>query len=299
MKTNMLIVCLAVLVFSSCQAQQGDTPNRNTADKPSSAPAPYEPWVGKSQDSLIFMEKIGLVKGNSMPERCLSVGRAFIGTPYRAHTLEVADPEQVVVNLRGLDCWTLMDVALAMALVRRDSMLDFYAFVQKIRHLRYKNGIVDGYGSRLHYFSDWLLHAAELGYGRDITQELGGVPLQKTVDFITDNPKLYPRSRDSSALAHIKTAQERINAHTWYHIPKAQVPKIENQIQEGDILVLTSIRGNLDVEHQGFAVRDEKGALRFLHASSTTGRVVVSHREFPEYLMRIKAVSGVMVFRLF
>ncbi len=296
MKTNLFALCLTGLFFQACQAQQGNSHQLNNA---ATVAVPTEIWVGKPQDSLIFTEKIGEVSGANLAERCISVGRAFIGTPYLSHTLEVAQPEQTVINLRGLDCWTLMDVALAMSLAQRDSVRDFHYFVQKIRHLRYKNGNVNGYGSRLHYFADWMLNASELGYGRDITQELGGVPLEKNVAFITDNPQLYPNSRDSNALAQIRVAQDRINAQTWYYIPKSKIHDIENQIQDGDILVLTSVRRNLDVEHQGFAVHDEKGALRFLHASSTSGKVVVSHRVLSEYLMRIKAVSGVMVFRFY
>ena len=36
----------------------------------------------------------------------LDFARKFLGRPYVAATLEVADPEQVVVNLQGLDCAT-------------------------------------------------------------------------------------------------------------------------------------------------------------------------------------------------
>ena len=37
----------------------------------------------------------------------LFFARQFLGTPYVAHTLEVSDPERLVVNLRQLDCTTL------------------------------------------------------------------------------------------------------------------------------------------------------------------------------------------------
>lgn len=298
MKTNQLIVKTALFLAllngsPSCTAQPVSAPPSEVP--PQSSPA--EAWVGKPQDSLVFSEKITKVKGKILAERALSAAQTFIGTPYRSHTLEVSEPENTVINLRGLDCWTLMDAALAMAMCQRDSNPDFYNFVRHVRELRYKNGMPDGYGSRRHYFTEWLLYLSEQGIIYDITPELGGVPMKKKINFITANPALYPRTRDTAELNKIKTTQDHLNAQSWYYIPKTAVKKAQKHIRPGDIIVLTSVRSNLDVEHQGFAIYDTDGSMRLLHASSNRGRVMLSHRPLDEYLNRIKAVSGIMVFR--
>ena len=44
----------------------------------------------------------------------LDFARRLKGRPYVASTLEVADPERLVVNLRGLDCATLVETASAL-----------------------------------------------------------------------------------------------------------------------------------------------------------------------------------------
>lgn len=250
------------------------------------------------EDSLIFVQKIKNAHGDNLRERTLWFAKSFLGIPYKHHTLEVTSTEQTVINLRALDCWTYMDVALALAQTAGDSLPAFEHYVSRIRQLRYPNGVVNGYGSRLHYFYEWILNASELGLVRDITQELGGVPNPKTIQYITAHPIQYPKMKDSLDIARIKAGQERINAHEWHYIPKAQVKKIASKIETGDIIVLVSSRKDLDVEHQGFAVRDKDGVLKLLHASSTGGKVLISGRPLDVYLSRLPAMSGIMVIRI-
>ena len=45
----------------------------------------------------------------------VAIGKSFIGTLYEAHTLEVAQPETLVVNLRGFDCTTYVENCLVLA----------------------------------------------------------------------------------------------------------------------------------------------------------------------------------------
>ena len=42
--------------------------------------------------------------------------RQFLGIPYVAHTLEVNDDEQLVVNTRQLDCTTLVETVMALTI---------------------------------------------------------------------------------------------------------------------------------------------------------------------------------------
>ncbi|NNK19492.1 MAG: DUF1460 domain-containing protein, partial [Maribacter sp.] len=83
----------------------------------------------------------------------VAVGKTFLGTPYVAKTLEIGEIETLVVNLQGLDCTTYVENVLAFSLLLREGKSDFDAFTNNLETIRYKNGKLDGYASRLHYFS--------------------------------------------------------------------------------------------------------------------------------------------------
>ena len=86
----------------------------------------------------------------------LDFARKFLGRPYVAATLEVADPEQVVVNLQGLDCATLVETSQALAMTRREGKTDVASYTRNLEKIRYFDGKNRGYTSRLHYLSFWM-----------------------------------------------------------------------------------------------------------------------------------------------
>ena len=51
--------------------------------------------------------------------------RQFLGIPYVAHTLEVNDREQLVVNTRQLDCTTFVETVTALKLCTQAGKLGF------------------------------------------------------------------------------------------------------------------------------------------------------------------------------
>ena len=136
-----------------------------------------------------------------------------------------------------------------------------------------------------------------MGYLQDITTELGGIPYRKKVGYISARPAKYPGIRDSAALRAITAAEARINRHDWHFIPKSQVAKMEDQLQEGDLILLTSVKADLDIAHQGFAVR-QNGHIHLLHASSLHKRVVLSAEPLAQYMAKQKGQSGIIVVRI-
>jgi Protein of unknown function (DUF1460) len=254
-----------------------------------------------AKDSLIFVEKLALARATpgTIAAKTLAVMRSFEGTPYVGGTLEAEGPEHLVINLQGLDCWTSVEVSLAIALTADDPAGDYDRFKQYVRTLRYWGGTIDGYGSRIHYFTGWVLQAEKLGFVEDLTAALGGEVLRKKVTFMTDNPISYPELADSLTRKRVVAAQDRINGRTWHYIPKKKVASVSGKIETGDIIVLVSSKSNLDVEHQGFAVRDPKtNQVHLLHASSTGKKVLVSGQTLHEYINRIPAMSGIMIIRI-
>jgi Protein of unknown function (DUF1460) len=217
-------------------------------------------------DSLIFLQKRALLSAKApLAGQALAVAKSFQGVPYTIGTLERGDPEQLIVNLRQLDCWTLVENAVAIALTGPEG--SYAAYLDRLRNLRYWGGTIDGYGSRIHYFCGWALQAEKSGLMEDLTRDFGGIPLKKRFDYITRRPAKYPKIRDENTFRALRRAEQRISAHAWHYIPKSKVAAAEKKIQEGDIILLASSKAGLDIAHEGFAVKI-KGRIHLLHASS-------------------------------
>ena len=69
----------------------------------------------------------------------------FLGIPYVGHTLEVNKREELVVNLRELDCTTFVETATALALTTMHGGTTWQDYLQWLQTIRYNNGKLDGY----------------------------------------------------------------------------------------------------------------------------------------------------------
>ena len=82
----------------------------------------------------------------------LSNGLGFVDTPYKAGTLEVDDTEDLIINCDEVDCTTFVEYALAMALCpQQGDEMQEGDFARNLQRIRYRDGKIDGYTSRLHY----------------------------------------------------------------------------------------------------------------------------------------------------
>lgn len=256
------------------------------------------PFFGNFSDSSIFLEKRALLAqktGVSTALQTLALAQSFLGAPYVTGTLDRGLTEQVVVNLHQLDCWTLVENCLALA--HTGPTGSFETFKSYLQKMRYWGGTINGYGSRIHYFTGWLLQAEKAGYVEDITRTLGGIPYQKAVHYISSRPEKYPKIKKPEILREIKAAEARIHRHSWYFIPKSRIAAKEHLLQEGDLIIITSSKHDLDVSHQGFAVR-RNGRIHLLHASSLARKTIVSAQPLPQYLAKQRGMSGIMVARM-
>lgn len=255
-------------------------------------PAPNPP------DEHIWQEKLPLATAEKdLAAQTLAIARSFLGTPYVHGTLDQAASEQLTVNLRELDCWTFVENSLGIALSARIPNPAYDTLQKYVQQLRYWGGMVNGYASRIHYFSGWLLQAEKLGYLRDITRELGGVPYRKHIGYMSARPQKYPPLRDPDARRVMTQVEERVSQHQWFYIPQHRVAQMEHLIQEGDIIALTSAKRDLDIAHQGFAVR-RNGRVYLLHASSLGRRVILAAQPLAKYVLAQKGQTGIMVARL-
>ena len=79
-----------------------------------------------------------------------------------------------------------------MALTAGKEDRSFNAFCNNLLQLRYRNGIVDGYSSRIHYTSEWILQAEDLGLAKEISCSAGSIPLIQEISYMSTHANQYP-----------------------------------------------------------------------------------------------------------
>ena len=246
----------------------------------------------------LFQQKMELCQTESVADCIIEYGTSFIDVPYVSHTIDENETEQLVINLDKFDCATYVETVLAMAKVSVENKGSYDGFTEVVQKLRYHNGVIDGYPSRIHYFSDWLYENSQNLILDNVTGSIGGDLYQKTVNFMSTNPNLYVHLKDDKAAQEkIKETENAMNGRKQFFIPKEKVKAIESEIKEGDIIgITTSVKG-LDISHEGFAIK-RKGRIHLLHASSDEKKVVISTLPLPEYLMSHKSQTGIMICRV-
>ena len=228
----------------------------------------------------------------------VEVGKSFLGTPYVAHTLEIDSVEQLVVNLREFDCTTFLETALAFARCIKNGDTTFTAFQNELTLIRYRDGKINQYPSRLHYFTDWIYDNEKKGIIKDVTQEIGGKEIKFNLSFMSDHPQYYKHLKEQPEfIPVIKKQEEEISERTYYYIPEEELRKQENKINNGDLLAFTTTVNGLDVNHVGVAVKMDDGRIHLLHAPIEGYPVQISKLPLTEYVMKINRDTGVIVLR--
>lgn len=251
------------------------------------------------EDRLLFQSKLQELKQldwDSKTDRITEIGKTFLHTPYVEKTLEVGETESLVINLRGLDCTTFVENVLAFSLLLKEDKNTFEDFALTLKTIRYHDGILDGYSSRLHYFTDWIRNNNEKGLVKDITSELGGVAIEKSINFMGTHRELYPFLADEGNYQKILQIEAELARENLYVLPQDAIEAVEEKLENGDIIALaTSITG-LDVTHTGFAIRMPNGRIHLLHAS-ISGEVTITKVPLVDYLKRVKKNTGIIVAR--
>ena len=227
----------------------------------------------------------------------LAVGKSFLGTPYLEKTLELPGKEQVVINLMGLDCTTFVESVLALVYSLKKTSPQMADMEKALENFRYLQGKNTGYGSRLHYFSDWIYENEKAGRIIHLSKPLGGIMSPNIPSFMSANPSAYPQLADPTHLASIQEREALLASRELYFIPKEKIHLIEGQLQNGDILAITTPLKNLDVVHVGFAVK-QGDRIYLMHASSVSREVEISTLPLQEYLLKNRSQTGIMVSRL-
>ena len=253
-----------------------------------------------AEDKEAFEAKIIEIDGlleKDFGQTLVAVGKTFLGTPYVAKTLEIGETETLVINLHGLDCTTYVENVLAFGLMLQNEETQFEDYTNELETIRYKNGKLDGYASRLHYFSEWIANNEKKGLIKDITSEIGGKEITKEINFMSSHRDLYPFLKDDANYEKIQVSENYLNNQAICILPQDQIEANEHLIQSGDIIALTTSINGLDITHTGIASREKDGRIHLLHASSS-GEVKVSELSLVDYLKKVKNNTGIMVARI-
>ncbi len=253
----------------------------------------------KAGNDSVVVERL-LASGDTTT---LDYARQLLGKPYVAHTLEVNDREQLVVNLRQLDCTTLVETVCALTLTAREGRRDYQSFCHHLQQLRYRQGRLDGYPSRLHYFSDWIIDNTAMGFVREVQQE--GLPFSSEkslyIKFMSRYIHAYKTlQKHPEFIPTIAAQEDSLTGYKYRFIPKAQVKNsaaLRAVVKDGDILAITCSTQGLDVSHLGFAVWKADG-LHLLNASSIHKKVVDEPMTLRQYLYKHPKFTGIRVVRM-
>lgn len=217
----------------------------------------------------------------------------LLTTPYVGGTLEKGESESLVVNLLELDCTTFVETVLALSVTVKDNKSGFKEYLDNLKKIRYRSGRIDGYYSRLHYFSDWIIDNELKGLVKEVSCDLSENKIRLDLFYMSAHSDKYPALKNSPENIRKITEQERIlSENTVCYIPKDSLAASANKIADGNIIALTTNIKGLDVSHVGFAVWD-KGQLCLLHASSIHKKVVIE--PLLKYIKDKKAQTGIRV----
>ena len=229
------------------------------------------------------------------------IGKQLLGTPYVGKTLEVNPAEQLVINLRELDCTTFVENVLAIYLTIKSGNHSFDEFKSNLRKIRYRDGVI-AYENRLHYFTSWIDNAERLGIAsecRDAYKSFGGRQ-QLNISFMTTHPALYPMMNGNEEITKkIRATEEELTGRIQHYIPKRNLnsPTLKKFIRDGDIIVIVTNKAGLDTSHIGYAVW-QRGTLHLMNASSIHKNVVIEPMTLYQYMQRHPSQIGIRVVRI-
>jgi hypothetical protein len=243
---------------------------------------------------------------NELPigERVAAIGKLLLEKPYIEKSLEITNDESITVcNLTGFDCVTFFETSWAMAaMLKKDPNHTFNGYMNTVTNHRYRDGIRNGFQSRLHYTSDYFFDNTIRGNLEEVTKLIGGKDAKrekKRIDFMTKHPNFYPQlANDPAMIGKMDSIEQMMRSRGgFYYIPKEDVEDIEKGIHTGDLIGITTSLPGIDCSHTGIAIREKDGRVHFMHASSAMHKVIISPVPLADYLAGNSKQTGIMVFR--
>lgn len=225
-----------------------------------------------------------------------NIAMDFIGTPYAAQTLE-SSPEMLTVDMEKFDCTTFVETILALAMTTEEGRTSWRDFAYHLKSLRYRDSTVDGYGSRLHYISDWIVDNTHKGLVEEVTgmSELASREI-RTLDFMSHHRDKYPMMKeDDQAFEKVRNVEMGYRSHSFPYFKSRHIPKFE--FKNGDVVFFVTGQKDLDVVHAGL-IHMKDGVPYVLHASSSAKEVALEKAPLTTFMKRRPNYIGVRIVRL-
>ncbi len=229
-------------------------------------------------------------------------GKKLKGTPYVAKTLETGADEQLVVNLRGMDCTTFTENALALSLCMKHGKRTFRDYADCLRRIRYDRGQVS-YVSRQHYFTSWIDNNIRNGFvsepQTDAAPDIYSATQRLDIDFMTQHASLYPQlAHDTATVNAIRKTEEQLTGRIVTYIPKSKLndhTRLKRLIRSGDIIAIVTGKQGLDTSHIGIASWHKDGTLHLLNASQIHKKVIDEPMTLYQYMKKHPSQIGIRV----
>lgn len=252
-------------------------------------------------DSLKVVSLLNEAKSLPVNEsRILFFAKSLLDTPYKDRTLEEIGLERLVVNMKEVDCTTFVEIVLALSVVDKRDKSKFSDFITALQEIRYRDGIIDGYCSRLHYFSDWIRDNEKKGLIKDISERLSSDTQILHIHFMSANSGRYLHLRNNvDNQQMIRKQEDCLNGEKIYYLSKKRMENSDvlKGIKDGDLIALVTNISGLDISHVGLAVWKE-GELYLLNASSLQIKVEIDAIPLVKYVSSKKTLMGIRVLSL-
>lgn len=295
---NFIYLITLLSFFLSCK-NDINSKNQNPANTEDNNQVNYE---ADSSDIIIFNKIMDYAEkkklsDKTLPEIEIIIAKYFLGTPYVAHTLEKEGEEHLVINLHELDCTTFVENVVSLSTCIKNKTTNFDDFCKTLIKFRYRNGEIDRYPSRLHYFTDWLLDNEKKQLITIVSNSFAEDDFDLMVNFMSTHPQYYKQLENDTFVKQIAEREKIISKAKFKFIPKQKLRQFEKNIQGGDIIAITTSINGLDIAHVGLAIFVD-GRLHLFHASSKGKKVMISEKTLKDYLKNITKDTGIIVARL-
>ena len=233
----------------------------------------------------------------------LFFARKFLNIPYVASTLDIFDDEHLIVNLGQMDCTTLVENVTALTICAQRRMSTFHDYCSVLRSLRYKDGSITNYTSRLHYFTQWIEDNQHKKLVDEIQAPNPPFSATQTIDlhFMSTHASLYHSlTLHPEYVPVIKRDENVLKGKKYKYIPKSLIEKNVKSLRavsDGDIIAITTSKDGLDIAHVGIAVWHKDG-LHLLNASLIHHKVVEESMTLGQYLKKHPSHTGIRIVRI-
>lgn len=231
----------------------------------------------------------------SMGDVMQAIARQLLNSKYTPGLLDQSHQETLIVSLTQFDCLLFVESVLALA---RGVVVQDYRYNTLIAHIenqRYRDGKINGYCSRLHYFSEWIEDNQRRGNVKNLTQALGGIDSGIKLNFMSENRAKYPAlAKDPFNYECILKVEKDLSRQSIYHIPREKITQLYPRLQAGDIIGVATSTPGLDVTHTGLVYKTPQ-AVGLIHASPE-GKVVIAS-DLSKYIYNVNNAIGIIVVR--